>query len=364
MNVVVNDNQRGLLFRNGVYQRTLAPGKHRILKSFGYAVEVLDTAVPIDTERHDLRAMLAESSFAESVASVEVPDGKLCVHFVGGRVTGMLQPGVYAYWNVTDEHRFEFLDVRDPYAANDIPDIYLRFIPLGYLGEYDVAPGYVGLLYVDNVFKDKLVPGRYRYWARYTDVDVRTVDLREQQLDITGQEILSADRVSLRVNFVASFRVTDPVAIARDYSDYHVRIHVLLQRTLREYAGKYRFDELLKQKDNIGGFALETLKEHERALHVEFTDAGIKDIVLPGEVRDIMNTVLVAEKAAQASVITRREETAATKSLLETAKLMDENASLYKLKELEYMERICEKVGKISVDSGKNVMDSLRELLA
>jgi hypothetical protein len=77
-----------------------------------------------------------------------------------------------------------------------------------------------------------------------------------------------------------------------------------------------------------------------------------------------MNTVLVAEKAAQASVITRREETAATKSLLDTAKLMDENATLFKLKELEYLERICDKVGSISVDSGNGILNSLRELVS
>jgi hypothetical protein len=73
--------------------------------------------------------------------------------------------------------------------------------------------------------------------------------------------------------------------------------------------------------------------------------------------------VLVAEKTAQANVITRREETASTKSLLGTAKLMDENTTLFKLKELEYLERICDKVGNISVDGGGGILKSLRELI-
>jgi regulator of protease activity HflC (stomatin/prohibitin superfamily) len=364
MYVLVGDNQVGLLFRNGVYREMLAPGKHRVWKALGDSAEVLSTGEPIDKDRFNLKTMLLDKAFAESVNTVEVADGRLCAHFVDGRINGILNPGSYAFWNVDTEHGFEMIDVSDPHTANEIPDAYVPYVPAGYMETFEVNPGYCGLLYINNIFRDKLDSGRYRYWKRYAEIDVRVVDMREQQFDITGQEILSADRVSLRVNFVASFRVTDPVAITQSYSNYRERIHVLLQRTLREYAGKYRFDELLKQKDNIGDYALEALKEQEKALYVEFTDAGIKDIILPGEVRDIMNTVLVAEKAAQASVITRREETAATKSLLETAKLMEGNAALYKLKELEYMERICEKVGQISVDSGNNVMDSLRKLFS
>lgn len=108
---------------------------------------------------------------------------------------------------------------------------------------------------------------------------------------------------------------------------------------------------------------LEKLREREKEFFVTFSDAGVKDIILPGEIRDIMNTVLVTEKSAQASVITRREETAATKSLLDTAKLMDENATLFKLKELEYLERICDKVGSISVDGGGGILKNLRDLV-
>ena len=98
-------------------------------------------------------------------------------------------------------------------------------------------------------------------------------------------------------------------------------------------------------------------------LFVEITDAGVKDIILPGEIREIMNTVLVAEKRAQANVITRREEVASTRSLLNTAKLMDENQTLYKLKELEYVERICENVGNINLNSNGDILTQLATLL-
>ena len=99
-------------------------------------------------------------------------------------------------------------------------------------------------------------------------------------------------------------------------------------------------------------FILSRLRAKEAELFVEFSDAGVKDVILPGEVREIMNTVLIAEKKAQANVISRREEVASTRSLLNTAKLMEENKTLYKLKEMEYVERICENVGNINVNGG------------
>ena len=92
-------------------------------------------------------------------------------------------------------------------------------------------------------------------------------------------------------------------------------------------------------------------------------DAGVKDIILPGEIRDIMNTVLIAEKRAQANVITRREEVASTRSLLNTAKLMEENPTLYRLKELEHIERICENVGNINLNGNGDVLSQLMGLM-
>ena len=91
---------------------------------------------------------------------------------------------------------------------------------------------------------------------------------------------------------------------------------------------------------------------------------SVDHIILPGEIRDIMNTVLVAEKRAQANVITRREEVASTRSLLNTAKLMEENQTLYKLKELEYAERIFKNVGNISLSGNGDILQQLSLLLS
>ena len=72
--------------------------------------------------------------------------------------------------------------------------------------------------------------------------------------------------------------------------------------------------------------------------------------------------MLVAQKKAQANNITRREETASTRNLLNTAKLMEDNNMLFKLKEMEYVEKIAEKIGEITVSGGVQVIDQLKGL--
>lgn len=96
---------------------------------------------------------------------------------------------------------------------------------------------------------------------------------------------------------------------------------------------------------------------------MEILDVGVKDIILPRKVRDIMNTVLVAQKTVQANVIFGVEEVASTCSLLNTAKLIEDNKTLYKLKELEYLERICDKVGEVSVNGNGGLAEQLGKLM-
>ena len=161
---------------------------------------------------------------------------------------------------------------------------------------------------------------------------------------------------------VCNYRITDPERLVKLVDGTAAQLYSYAQLVLREYIGRYRLDELLAQREEISRYVGEKMKEKEQQLCVEFIGAGIKDIILPGEIRDIMNTVLIAEKRAQANVIMRREEVASTRSLLNTAKMMDENKTLFKLKEMEYLEKICDKVGSITINGGGSVLEQLAEL--
>ncbi len=358
--LIINENERGFISKNGQFQRMLLPGKHSIKKYFGETYIKTTAKGSVLVNGIDIKILLKDENFANSIMEIKVPDLHFAILYEDGKVIGTLKAGTYYYWTVFHDYTYEIIDTTKP-TVNLSKD-KLGIIPMSYLKKATVPQGHIGLLFFDNEFQGELLPGTYYYWKNVVDVSCELVDLRSQHLEINSQEILTYDKVSLRLNFVCVYKICDAIKINSTLKDYKNQIYVTTQLALREYVGKLKFDELLEQKDNIASIILSKLKEKEESLYIQFTDAGLKDIILPGEVRDIMNTVLIAEKKAQANVISRREEVASTRSLLNTAKLMEDNTTLYKLKELEYLEKICDKVGNISVGNG-NLLSELGGLL-
>lgn len=147
-----------------------------------------------------------------------------------------------------------------------------------------------------------------------------------------------------------------------DNKDFEKQLYVISQLAIREFVGTLTLDELLEKKVDLADVIVKAISLKAEALGVVVSDGGIKDVILPGEVKDIMNQVLIAEKKAQANTIMRREETASTRSLLNTAKLMEDNTMLFKLKEMEYVEKVAEKVGEITVSGGTQILGQMKQL--
>lgn len=359
--VIINEMQRGFLFKNGKYVKMLNPGKYY---EYGdRSIQKVDIRIPIATGLVSLNTLLADENIKKSITVVEVADQEVALHYVNGKFDYVLTKGEYAYWNVNDKHNFKIIDISTPEVDDSVPEYVFSKISADFYTKIEVAEYQKARLYFNQRFIKVLDAGTYYFWKNGTKIDVGFVDTRLTQMDIAGQEILTQDKVSLRINFVCNYRVTDYVRILTGIDDFSEQIHVCAQLALREYVGKYKLDEILENKDKISDYVFSKLKEKESELFVEIIDAGVKDIILPGEIRAIMNTVLIAEKRAQANVITRREEVASTRSLLNTAKLMDENQTLYKLKELEYVEKICENVGNINLNGNTDVLTQLTGIL-
>ncbi|MGN1048330.1 MAG: slipin family protein [Eubacteriales bacterium] len=359
--IIINENQKGFLFKNGKYAGMLDAGKYRIYG--GKEIEIADLDMPIVSDKCALDIILNDDKVSEITSVVEVADEQLALHFVNGKFASVLSHGKYAFWSQIDKHEYKIVDISTPEVGADVPEYIFSKIPTAYYTKVEVSEYQKARLYFNKKLVKILDAGTYYFWKNGVKIDVDFVDTRLTQMDITGQEILTQDKVSIRVNFVCNYRVTDYVKILTEIDDFTEQMHVAAQLALREYIGKYKLDEILENKAQMSEFVFAKLKAKEKALYVEITDAGVKDIILPGEIREIMNTVLVAEKSAQANVITRREEVASTRSLLNTAKLMDENKTLYKLKELEYVERICENVGNINLNGNSDVLTQLTGIL-
>ena len=358
---VIYENQKGFLFKNGKYVKMLSAGTYR---HFGSSeVEVFSVDEPIRPKSCTLETLLSDPEVAAATETCTVGEAELALHFVGGVLRSVLAAGKHAFLTHPEGRTFRRVDLSSPEVEESLPrHLFLR-IPTAYYTRVDVAAHEKGLLYIDRKLSRVLDAGVYYFWKAATPVEVKHADTRLLQMDVTGQEILTSDKVSLRVNLVCHYRITDYVRATTEIEDVTEQLHVAAQLAIRAYVGRYKLDEILENKEALSAYVLERLEQKSAELFLTVTDADVKDVILPGEIREIMNTVLVAEKRAQASVIARREEVASTRSLLNTARLMEENATLYRLKELEYVERICENVGNLSVHAGGDLLSELRGLL-
>lgn len=364
MKVIINSNQKGLLFRNGVLQDLLGAGKYRTGGSKSIELLAIDEEI---TSKNATTAQIvnkvAERYKANDLISeVTVKNGEVCLHYVDGVFDGALTAGRHAFWNEAGKHEFKVYSTANP-KITDIPAAVAAQLGTGFVVDFNIPPEYKGVVYFDGKAAEYLDAGRYFYWNGAVKISTQIYTMRVQPLEINGQEILTKDRVGVRVNFTADWRVIDFRKANETYSSISQSLYTAAQLALRDYLGGKTVDELLADRENIGGEILGELKKRTADMYVEILSAGIKDIILPGEISQIMNSVLAAEKRAQANVITRREEVASTRSLLNTAKLMDENATLRRLKELEYIERICENVGEITVDARSSILTQLANIV-
>jgi regulator of protease activity HflC (stomatin/prohibitin superfamily) len=209
-----------------------------------------------------------------------------------------------------------------------------------------------GLLFIDGKLTERLPAGRHAFWAVGRTVKIAKVDTRPVPLEVTAQEILTKDRVAIRVTLTAFTRVIDPEKAALAAGDVANTLYRLVQFAIREAVATRTLDEILAARDTIDREVRTFVTERAANLGVEIGEIGVKDVILPGDVRELLNKVVEAERTAKANLIRRQEETAATRSLLNTARLMEDNPLLLRLKELEALEKLVEKVGRIDLHAG------------
>lgn len=368
MKYIIANNQMGLLFKKQVFQKVLTTGEYKFISKTKNVV-VINQKDAIEKYQVEAKA-IANPSFKDLLTTIQVKENEVALHFVDGLFYDLLLPGTYSFFKQVYDHSFTILDGKEIEIPSTIdpsvfenPKFTEKNTKRNIVSVYLVNDGTVGILKVNGKFIKELTPGKYYFCTFINNVEVKTIDKRNQVLQITGQELLTQDKVTLRMNFVLTYKIVDSIKAVTAFDNYNDQLYLVMQLALREYVSTKTLDELLAEKHEIGKIILSTVKAKETDFGALFIEAGLKDIILPGDVREILNTILIAEKKALANVITRREETASTRSLLNTVKLMEENATLYKLKEMEYLERICDKVGSISLSSSGGIIEQLNQII-
>ncbi len=360
--IKVNAYQAALVFKDGVYKKMLKEGK--------YWLWFNETAVVYELNRQfipfvELNILLQDAALAEALHVVDVMDNEMALQYENGLLKNVLTAGRHAFWKGIINYEFVKADISKIEITENISRAVLQNkLVAPYVRSYAVESYEKALLFVDGKYAQMLTSGVYYWYKNNISIVVTKVDTRMQQLEVNGQEILTKDKAALRINAQAQYRVNDIEKAVLQNKEYDKQLYVAFQLALREYIAGYSFDEVLEKKDAMAPFVLEQVKAKAEALGIEVVGFGIRDIILPGDVKDIMNKVLIAEKNAQANTIMRREETASTRSLLNTAKLMEDNAMLWKLKEMEYVEKIADKIGEITVSGNGALLEQLKQIFA
>jgi regulator of protease activity HflC (stomatin/prohibitin superfamily) len=360
----VRGDEMGLHFRDGEFRGLLGAGTHRFFDPFRRAeVEVVSLRAP-RLVHEQLDVLVRSGELKGRAAVVDLDDDQRALVWIDNRFAGILAPGLFAYWTGRRNVRIEVVDARRPRFEHDDLKVIARWPGAGQLLDIcSVNRGCLGVLFLDGEYAEELPPGRYAFWKGVADARVVEVDLREATLDVGGQEIMTADKVSLRLNAVVTYRVADPVRAVCTTEDARQALYREAQLALRAVVGARELDALLADKDVIGRETEELLRRRAGELGLAVQSAGVRDVILPGDMKELMNKVIEARKAAEANLVTRREETAALRSQANTAKLLAESPALMRLRELEALEKIAA-AGHLNVVLGeKGLADRVVNLL-
>ena len=346
-------NERVVIFKSGVPQRAYGPGRHviwgRDITEQRFSItELLLRALP------EVRATLPTDWYREVVLTPL----ERAVLSVDGVPVLFLRPGVHRFWAVHESVTLSKLDVTKPLPA--LTQELAQLIPSGEFIDVTVQAHEKGLRYEQGRLTSVLEPGRYKLWTHpEAQARISTVDMRRTEVTITGQELMTRDKVSLRLTLTVAFAIEDVVLATHHVDNVRDAVYTAVQLAARGYVAGVTLDELLEGRDAFSRFLVQEVLPKARAFGVRIDDLGVKDIVLPGEMKTLLNRVIEAEKAAAANVISRREETAATRSLVNTARLMADQPILLRLKELEAMKEIAAQIDEVWIVVGAEHLQSL-----
>jgi regulator of protease activity HflC (stomatin/prohibitin superfamily) len=187
-----------------------------------------------------------------------------------------------------------------------------------------------GLLYERGRFARLLDPGQY--WVFKFRRHITRVDMRPQHVAITGQEVLSADSITLKVSVAIRYQVADPYIAVNKVQDYSQSLHLLVQLALREIIGSKPIDELLENRQSFDTTLMEQCTKEIAELGLTLLSVNIRDIMFPGELKNVFAQVVKARKEGLAALERARAETAALRNLANAAKVMENNPALMQLR--------------------------------
>lgn len=371
--------QVGVRYANGTLVEVLPPNTRKMywkglvetkidFFDIDQTVEVPESILP-NLEKY---LASAPANVSDQFTRIALTENQVGLRSESGVLVEILAPASRkTYWKSGLDNHIEILDISNSLElpaslAKRISQTDKRVKNLDDLKgilQIQVPENMKGILTVDGQVHQLLASGVYAYWKYQHNVAIELFDLRLQIVEVTGQEILTRDKVSLRINLSATWQYTDLLMAYAASQKPSEHLYRELQFGIRSAIGTRTLDELLENKNIINEVVMNHVANKMAQIGLNVHSVGVKDIILPGEMKVILAKVVEASKTAEANAIRRREETAATRSLLNTAKVMEDNPVALRMKELETLERVAERIDKISVFGGlDSVLNGLIKL--
>jgi regulator of protease activity HflC (stomatin/prohibitin superfamily) len=348
--------ERAVLHEDGKPVRWLGPGRYRV---FTWPAKLEVIKLYTDRLTAQLRSEQAALAPADELRVVELGAAERAILWQDGVPQRWLKAGRHYVWTVDPSVRVEVIDTSGVATAPLMAQTRAVVDGADYR-ETTVPQGCVAVRYVDGVLDEVLGPGRHAAWTCTKTVEYAVLDMRERVMPVSAQEVMTKDRVSVRLNAAVVYRIADARQVAEAARDVDEQLYLASQMALREAVTARTLDELIAAREALTEEVTAPVKRRGAELGLAVERVGLKDVILPGDMKTLLNRVIEAKKQAEANVILRREEAAATRALAQTAQLLADQPVLLRLKELEAYKELAESVGQVHVVLGEGATPQLQ----
>ncbi len=371
--IIVPETHRALLFKDEQFLEVLMPGVHKITDwKNQYKFSLVDISETLSEGINDQVTKVLQLHPEKMQQHLQV--WETAEHEVGlvyqDNVLKEIKPPAQrgAYWSGFGEIDLRKIDISEDFQLDKVlariilaaKQPLLRNSAVNAVTSTTIPERHIGFLEVDGEQKAELPSGIHTWWKFNRNLKIKQLDCRLQNMEVNGQEILTKDRVGLRVNLSATWQVENARHVSEELADHTDYLYRELQLALRAVVSTQTLDELLVDKNKLNQYILESVGTKVAEYGLKLKTVGARDIVLPGDMKLILAQVVEAEKKAEANLIKRREETQATRALHNTAKVMQGNPTLLRLKELEVLEKITTQINTLNVYGGlEGVMNDM-----
>ena len=315
----------GFLYKNEKLIEVLTSGVYKrldVLKKIYYKVFDLSNVVVYEAAIKYLYQDNQEL-LSKFVSKVQTTQNEFALIMSENKVIGILKPNSegYVWKNLNGVSIKRYLVgercLIDPVTTNYLYELYKDYKNdnlLSIVTFANTSDGQVKLIYQNGVLIAKLEPGLYAFWNYGNTIKTVPITTKFNRVEMAGQEIITKDKVTLRVNASMEYKIVDPVGLYENWEDYEAKLYKEMQFAAREAVGALTLEEILEFKDKALNLMTEYLTLKLPKELIQMGAVGIKDIILPGDMKELLNRVVEAQKEAEANNIKRREETAATQA--------------------------------------------------